>query len=66
MGIQKENQKRTFDRFYRVPHGNLHNVRGYGLGLFYVKTIVERHNWEIAVKSALHKGTEFMIKIPVR
>jgi signal transduction histidine kinase len=66
IGISKENQEHIFDRFYRVPHGNLHNVKGYGLGLFYVKTIVELHGGEIAVKSVPNKGAEFITKIPVR
>ncbi|MDR0430902.1 MAG: HAMP domain-containing histidine kinase [Tannerellaceae bacterium] len=66
IGISKENQKHIFDRFYRVPHGNLHNVKGYGLGLFYVKTMIERHGGEITVKSAPNKGAEFIIKIPVK
>jgi signal transduction histidine kinase len=66
IGISKENQKHIFDRFYRVPQGNLHNVKGYGLGLFYVKTIIERHDGEITVKSAPNKGAEFIIKIPIK
>jgi signal transduction histidine kinase len=66
MGISPENQKLIFDRFYRVPQGNLHDVKGFGLGLSYVKSIVERHGGCITVKSALHKGAEFIIKIPQR
>ncbi|MDR1610038.1 MAG: HAMP domain-containing histidine kinase [Candidatus Symbiothrix sp.] len=66
IGINKENQKHIFDRFYRVPYGNLHNVKGYGLGLFYVKTMIEQHDGEITVKSAINKGSEFIIKIPVK
>ena len=66
VGISKENQKHIFDKFYRTPQGNRHNVKGFGLGLFYVKTIVERHNGEITVKSALNRGTEFVIKIPLQ
>jgi signal transduction histidine kinase len=64
IGISQENQPYIFERFYRVPQGNLHNVKGYGLGLFYVKTMVERHSGEVMVKSALNKGAEFIIKIP--
>jgi signal transduction histidine kinase len=66
MGISAENQKHIFDRFYRVPHGNLHEVKGYGLGLFYVKTMVEQHKGRISVKSEIGKGTEFIIKIPLK
>ena len=65
-GISAENQKHIFDRFYRVPHGNLYEVKGYGLGLCYVKTMVEQHKGEISVKSEINKGTEFIIKIPIK
>jgi signal transduction histidine kinase len=66
IGISSENQNYIFDRFYRVPHGDLHQVKGFGLGLFYVKTIVEQHEGKISVKSEINKGSEFTIKIPVR
>ena len=66
IGISAENQNYIFDRFYRVPHGDLHKVKGYGLGLFYVKTMVEQHKGKIDVKSEVNKGSEFTIKIPVQ
>ena len=64
MGISKANQKKIFDNLYRISTGNIHNVKGFGLGLSYVKAIVELHGGNISLQSELKKGSRFSVFIP--
>ncbi len=66
IGIPSDKQKYLFEKFYRIPQGNKHNARGYGIGLFYVKTIIEKHRGTIEVTSSIGIGSEFTIKIPIK
>ncbi len=65
IGISRSNQKKIFDRLYRVPTGDIHDVKGYGLGLSYVKAIIENHGGNIEVKSELNHGSEFIVTLPL-
>lgn len=64
IGIKKEMQKKVFEKFYRIPTGNIHDVKGFGLGLFYVKNIIDASKWKIDIASEEGKGTTFKIMIP--
>ncbi len=64
IGVEKENQKKIFDKYFRVPTGDVHDVRGFGMGLAYIKKIIELHGGTIGLQSEKGKGTTFTITLP--
>jgi len=63
IGMKKEQIPKIFDSLYRIPTGNIHNVKGFGLGLSYVKAIIDLHGWNINVKSKIGEGSSFTVVI---
>jgi len=65
IGIPEDAQKHIFDKFYRTPTGNIHDIKGFGLGLNYVKTIVEAYDGSVKLISKENEGSTFVIKLPL-
>ncbi|HLQ99201.1 MAG TPA: HAMP domain-containing sensor histidine kinase [Sphingobacterium sp.] len=65
-GISPVHQKNVFDMFFRVPEGNVHTVKGFGLGLAYVKQIIQSHDGHVGLQSQINKGSKFIVSIPIK
>ena len=65
IGISKENQADVFKKFHRLQTGNIHNVKGFGIGLFYVKTMVEQMGGKIDIESEINQGSRFTVSFSV-
>jgi len=65
-GISKFHQKRIFQKFYRIPTANIHDVKGFGLGLFYVKSICDAHRWKISIDPSRAGGSAFILELPIK
>ena len=64
VGLSKDDQQKVFEKFYRVSTGNVHDTKGFGLGLSYVQSIIEKHHGKIWVESKLKEGSKFIIQLP--
>lgn len=65
IGIKPEFIGKIFDKFYRIPTGDIHNVKGFGLGLYYVKTVMEKHKGKVSIQSETGQGTEICLYFPL-
>ena len=65
IGISEKDKEQVFQKFFRVHTGDVHNVKGFGLGLYYVKEIINGHGGQLTLKSKIGKGTVFIIKLPL-
>ena len=65
IGIAEKDKKAIFNKYYRISSGDLHNVKGYGLGLNYVKQVIKNHKGKIELLSEINKGSNFILKIPL-